>query len=134
MRNVANVGYRFHTDPIFSKLGLLKFPDLFKTNVCNFIHKYHFNKLPGSFNGMFQLQRNTGQILIRNGHENYVVSIPKSKSISQFPRPKFIPIWNGLTETVKATQSHTVFKKQIKEHFIESYPINCDFANCQYCD
>ena len=74
----------------FLQTWVLKFPDLFKTNVCNFIHKYHFNKLPGSLNGMFQFQRNTDQIVIRNGHDNYVVSKPKSKFISQFPRPQNI--------------------------------------------
>ena len=103
-------------------------------NVCNFIHKYHFSKLPGSFNGMFQFQRNTDQIVIRNGHDNYVVSKPKSKSINNFPQPKFIPIWNGLTDTIKATQSHNVFKKQIKESFLDTYQMNCDLPNCEYCE
>jgi len=105
-------------------------------NIGKFIHSYHYKKLPGSFNGMFQLQRDTDQIIIRNGHDNYTVSIPKLKSISQFPRPKFMPIWNGLFDTVKATQSHKVFKKQINKMFIDSYPstVDCDLPNCEYCD
>ena len=32
VRNVAGKGYRSHTDPIFSKLGILKFTDLFTYN------------------------------------------------------------------------------------------------------
>ena len=84
---------------------------------------------------MFQLQRNTEQVLIRNGHDNYVVSNPNHRINLHFPRPTFIPIWNSLPDDIKATGSHKVFKRQCKDKFLESYPtsVDCDIPHCEYC-
>ena len=47
-RNVYNINYRAHCDPILSRLELLKFEDLYKINVQSFMYDYfHSNK--GSF-------------------------------------------------------------------------------------
>ena len=119
--NVANVGFKAHTDPLFSKLKILKFSDLFKINACNFMHQYHFKKLPSSFTGMFQLLRDTDNIMPRNGHDNYVVSVPLSRNLLNMPRPSIIPLWNGISDTLKATISNKVFKKHCKNTFLDSY-------------
>ena len=109
--------------------------DIFKLNVYSFMHKYHFKKLTNSFAGMFQLQRETDQLQTRDNHENYVVSVPLAKTYCHFPKPTFIPIWYGLSDTIKATVSHKVFIKQFKESLIESYPntVDCEQEGCEYC-
>ena len=135
VRNVANVGSRAHSEPLFSKLKILTFTDLFKMNACNFIHQYHYKKLPASFTGMFQLLRDSDNIMTREGHENYVVSVPISRNLLNLPRPSIIPIWNGISDTLKATISHKVFKKQCKNTFLESYEteVHCELPTCEYC-
>ena len=135
VRNVANTGPKSHTDPIFAKFSILKFNDLFKHNVYSFLHKFHFKKLPMSFNGFFQLQRDTEQRQVRENHDNYVVSLPLNKNVSRFPRPIFAPIWNGLSDTIKATGSHSVFKRQCKEALIDGYEttVDCENLTCEYC-
>ena len=84
---------------------------------------------------MFQLQRETDQLQTRDNHENYVVSVPLAKTSCHFPKPTFIPIWNGLSDTIKTTLSHKVFKNQCKESLIESYPntVDCEQEDCEYC-
>ena len=84
------------SEPLFSKLKILKFPDLLKFNACNFIHQYHFKKLPASFTGMFQLLRDTDNIMPRNGHDYYVVSVPISRNLLNLPRPSIIPLAYGM--------------------------------------
>ena len=111
VRLVANADYRAHTEPIFKKLSILKFDDLFKFNVVSFMHLYTTNRLPISFNGMFTLTRETEDIHIRDSHYFYQVSIPIRKAIAHFPRVIFIPIWNSLSSRYQSTLSHKVFKK-----------------------
>jgi len=42
-----------HTDPLFGKLNILKFKDIFDVNSKIFMHKYFNSQLPESFNNMF---------------------------------------------------------------------------------
>ena len=59
IRNVANVGYNAHTEPIFKKLNILKFDDVFQKHVLNFMHQYRTDRLPSSFENMFTPMRDT---------------------------------------------------------------------------
>ena len=135
VRNVANVGLRAHSEPLFSKLGILTFNDLFKLNACNFMHQFHLKKLPASFQGMFQLLRDSENIMTRDGHDNYVVSVPIYRNLLNMPRPSITPIWNGLPDTLKCITANKVFKKQCHATFLETYEtvIHCDLPTCEYC-
>ena len=42
-------GYSQHTDPLFSKLGMLKLSDIHKLSASTFMYKYVKEKLPSSF-------------------------------------------------------------------------------------
>ena len=50
---MSDKGYSQHTDPLFSKLGMLNLSDIHKHNASTFMYKYIKEKLPSSFNGMF---------------------------------------------------------------------------------
>ena len=53
VRCIVNAKYNSHTDPIFAKLGILKFKDLLDLNQICFVHKFISNKLPPSFDYFF---------------------------------------------------------------------------------
>ena len=53
IRTLSDKGYSLHTDPLFSKLGMLKSSDIHKHNASTFMYKYIKEKLPSSFNGIF---------------------------------------------------------------------------------
>ena len=128
IRLVANANYRAHTEPLFNKLGILKFSDLFEFSVVNFMHQYATKRLPISFNDMFTLLRETEDLQTRDSYYDYQVSLPIRKSITNFPRVIFIPIWNSLSSQYQSTASHEVFKKECKNMFLEKYN---DFESCE---
>ena len=61
LRNVAGKQYRSHTNPIFSKLGILKFNDMLHYNSSIFMHNFINDKLPNSFRNFFEPLSFSGQ-------------------------------------------------------------------------
>ena len=53
IRNINKSKYNSHTNPIFKKLNILKFNDLFDLNCKLFMHSFVHNKLPSCFESMF---------------------------------------------------------------------------------
>ena len=54
IRNINNSKYNSPTNPIFKKLNILKFNDLFDLNCKLFMHSFDHNKLPSCFESMFK--------------------------------------------------------------------------------
>ena len=126
---------RAHSDPLFHKLSIMKFDDVFRYSVNNFLHQYGTDRLPPSFNGMFTLMRNTDDRNSRDSFYNYSVSIPIKKSLSVFPRVVFIPIWNRLSSVLQCIESHKYFKADCMEEILNRYGEfrECDNLNCEEC-
>ena len=96
IRNVYNAKFRAHSEPIFHKLNIMKFDDLFKYNICKFVHQYRTDRLPTSFNGMFSLMRESDNRNSRDSFYNYKISEPKNKVLLSFPSVVFPQMWNSL--------------------------------------
>ena len=135
VRLVSNVNYRAHTEPLFSKLELLKFDDLFQYNVCKFFHQYRTKTLPGSFQNMFTLLRDTDNMENRDSFYNYEVCKPKFKCLNCFPVVVFPQIWNSLSSIYQSTDSFKVFKKDLKKFYVDKYSefVSCDNLLCDEC-
>ena len=134
VRHIANKEIRAHSDPLFYKLSILKFEDLFNFNVNCFMHQYSTSKLPPSFNNMFTLMRNTDDDNLRDTIYNISVSIPVRKGLANFPRAIFIPTWNGLSSAHQSTESHKVFKAEYRKEILAKYDdFECDILNCVTC-
>ena len=135
IRHVANVGYRAHTEPIFSNLEILKFGDLHKYNILNFMHKFSRNLLPASFNGTFTLARETEDVNIRDSFYNYQINVPTKKMLECFPSVTFPLVWNALSSEQQSTESHKVFKNDCKKYLLNTYSefAGCDDLSCAEC-
>ena len=135
IRNVKNVEYRAHTDPLFFERKFLKFEDLFKYNVCNFMHKYGSNLLPASFQGLFTRLSDTDERNNRDAFYNYKMTNPKHKALNRFPRVVFPQLWNSLSSLLQSTISHKIFKNELKKALIENYGefVACDNLQCTEC-
>ena len=120
---------RAHSDPLFHRLSIMKFDDVFRYSVNNCLHQYGTDKFPLSFNGMFTLMRST------DDRNNYSVSTPIKRSLSIFPRVVFIPIWNRLSSVLQCIESHKYFKADCMEEILNRYGefIECDNLNCEEC-
>ena len=129
VRNVANKMYRSHSDPIFSKLGILKFDDIFKLNCSLFIHKYMNAKLPDSFENVFTPL--TGS----NRTNSLQVDITKSKSLSSFPTDFLPKVWNANSLHLKNITSLNSFKNNLKQSILSSYSaaVKCNSPTCPDC-
>ena len=135
IRHVKNVSSRAHSEPIFDQLKIIKFQDLFKYNVCIFMNQYRTGNLPSSFDGMFSLLRDSEDIGIRDSFYNYKINPPKSKSLNNFPRIVFLPIWNSLSSIYQSTDSHKHFKNELLKSMLSEYEqfIACDNILCVEC-
>ena len=59
IRLIANGKYNAHTDPLFKKLNILKFKDLFELCHLKLYYKYSHHKLPSYFLEMISLMHVT---------------------------------------------------------------------------
>ena len=128
VRNLANKKYSSHTDPIFNDLGILKFDDLFELNALTFMHKYHYGKLPVSFNNKFTPLMGSNRTL------SYRINVAKNKSLEKFPT-NFLPkIWNSISLELKNIPSLKLFNKSIKSKDLAAYAnFTCSRENCYSC-
>ena len=99
------------------------------------MHQYSTGRLPASFTGIFRLLRETEDMNNRNSFYNFSVSVPIKKSIAQFPRVIFPPIWNGLSSLHQSTESQKCFKKDLKNEMLSKYSEFdvCDNLACIEC-
>ena len=57
VRIVARAAYNAHTEPLFKKLEILRFEDLYVSNQLQFVRSYQYGKLPHSFDGTWVLNK-----------------------------------------------------------------------------
>ena len=112
---MANKSYLAHTDPIFSNTKILKVDDLYRLNVSVFMYKYHNDKLPESFNGIFE------PLQLPNRTQSYKLERPKNKTLEQFPSVLFPKIWNNLSLCTKNAKSIRYLKQNIKDNCFNKY-------------
>ena len=110
IRLLADCSYLEHTTPLFSRLKLLKFTDIYMYNVSIYMYSNQTNE-------DFQNQH---QIFTRN--RNDLLPSFNRLSISQrsitYTGPK---IWNKLPASIKLSRSLGVFKLRLKEHLLANY-------------
>ena len=129
MRNVGGKGYRSHTDPLFSRLKIMKFEDLHIFNCCTFMHKLINGKAPPSFNNTFI------PLAVPNRTNSFQTDKEKSKFLAQFPTHFLPKIWNCKPLELKLTRSHASFKNSLEDSLISKYSshIKCNSASCPDC-
>lgn len=115
IRNVAGERYNSHTAPLFLSLGELNFEDLFKYNSAVFMYKYNKNLLPSSFNNMFTPcnppNRTNSYKIVRN----------RISYLNQYPTSFLPKTWNSINLSLKEATSLSIFKRQLKNNFLEAY-------------
>ena len=129
VRNVANKGRLSHTDPVFSKLNILKFNDLFNYNCTLFMHKFAFGKQPESFKDMFT------PLGCNNRTGNYIISKYKTNFLDRFPSAFLPKVWNQNSSEIKNCISVLSLKRLLKERFISHYNTQekCKYIECPDC-
>ena len=134
VRNVANVSYTAHTEPIFKRLGILNLHDKIIFNRSLFVHQYKNKKLPISFDNMFS---DIPPENVKTRHCDYnIENIPAVKSyMENFPSKKLITNWNSLGLDFKATADENEFKLLLCENLFSRYSdeTKCTDTKCYNC-
>lgn len=129
VRNITGKNFRSHTDPLFSKLKILKFSDLFQFNASVFMYKYTNKLVPESYADMFLPLHGS------NRTNSYKIDIIKSNYLSQFPSYFLPKIWNKNNITLKNLGSTNCFKNALRKDILNSYSIlvRCKDKKCRDC-
>ena len=127
VRIVSKSKFNAHCDPLFSRLNVLKYDDILNSNIAGFVSKFLNNKLPLSFNDVFQ-SLNSQRV------RNLKAKIPKMKSLDCFPTVAFPRVWNKFGLNVKSCKSYKLSKLKFKKCKIQSYStFRCDKRKCYPC-
>ena len=110
IRIICDAGYRDHTNPLYKKLNILKFEDIYKYNVLIYMFK----------------ARREGEYLVEHNRVTRNRDIARSTyhrtELSQhavsYTGPK---IWNSMPSNVTSIQKLGQFKQSIKKIFIDGY-------------
>jgi len=127
IRNINKSKYNSHTGPIFKKLNILKFHDLFDLNCKLFMHSFVHNKLPSCFGSMFSKSNS-----LRTN--NIVLQICKKSSLRNLPSFILPSKWNSLTQDLKALTNRISLKNHLSADYLNSYKnISCNNIMCPDC-
>jgi hypothetical protein len=128
VRTVAIKSWSAHTDPLFERLQLLKFDDLYSLNVGIFMYKYINSKLPSSFNGMFQ------SLSEPNRTKNFILEKTKKRYLDFFPKVILPKLWNALNLELKTSQTLNLLKRGFKAETFSTYKsFRCLKHACYSC-
>ena len=122
-------GYSQHTDPLFSKLGMLKLSDIHKHNASTFMYKYIKEKLPSSLNEMFF------PFVEPNRTQSFKLELVRNKYLKPFPKIFLTRIWNSVPMNIKCSFSELNFKTNMKIYLTSRYKeFKCKNRNCYSCN
>ena len=132
IRHVNNLKYNAHTNESFKQHGYLQLFDLISYNQAVFIQNYKHNKLPFSFNNMFD---DVPDNVRRSRDDDYNFLLPQNNHVSlhHFPRHKLVYNWNNLPLLVKSLSEPSKFRSELKKHFLAKYKTDCTKQNCYSC-
>jgi hypothetical protein len=109
--------YLEHTDPLFEKTKIMKFHDLHRYIVAQFMFNFHYQQTPVIFNEMF-----THNVAIHNYNTRqcHGLHMPKVKSnIAKrclcYEGPA---IWNSILNDIDVNCSMYTFKANLKKHIL----------------
>ena len=136
IRSVTCSKYNAHTDPLFIELKLLKIQDIYKLNILKFFFKYHNDKLPNYFYGMFDTIYISHHYYTRQGGQPVVArgrTIAANHSI-RYTLPEEIKNTHACIIEKLSTHSLNGFSNYAKQYYISRYNPICNIENCYICN
>ena len=127
---IAGKTGRFHSDPIFSQLHLLKIGDLYKQQLRVHAWKFLKGKLPQNQVAMLSKVSDTHRHNTRAAKNGLSLSSLDHRSLG-YRVPKE---WLSLPDEVREMSSLTGLKRKSKDNFLEIYKsFKCNSSVCTIC-
>ena len=121
IRFISRASRYTRLDVAYLNLRLLRFEDVYKLKVVQFMYDYHQNSFPPFFDNYFQNTRNTHNYPTNFSNSNTFRPIRCNKLVAQrsirFRAPSY---WNELPSVIK-NANKTNFKKEYKNHVFSRY-------------
>ena len=113
IRIITQSHYLAHTDPLFSKLKLLKLDDLYKHQLGIYMYKSTKGLLPDSMSSMVIPIHNVHNHNLRNQNAYYIQHVRTNcrKFTIHYTGPIF---WNTLPQQLREAVSENQFKRKLK--------------------
>ena len=123
LRVICNTSSRTHTDPLFSKLKILKINDLYKFQLGQFMYNFTNNSLPQVFDSMFLRNQSVHNYPTRQSDEFHLPLLRTllAQNTFIFTGPRF---WNSLENEIKNAPSLYTYKNKLKHFLLKSYKSN----------
>jgi len=135
VRIINNKPYRAHTEPLFKLNNILTVKDIYKHQVCLFVHDFKYNRLPVSFSYFFPTGNDTNLSSRRVNHIPLTIPMSRTSFSSHLPTHLFPNIWNSLHNDTMSIQNRNTFTSTLKSHFIDEYStrVTCNNQHCPDC-
>ena len=136
VRNITNMKYNAHTEPLFKDLHWFDFTDIFDVQCMKLWYKFSNNTLPNYFRSMFQYNTSLYDIETRN-HDRMDVFPTRmfgARNVLRYRLPELV--YQFPADLIRKAKTHciTVFSNHIKHHILESYSYDCIELNCYVCN
>ena len=126
-----------HTDPLFSKLKLLKLADIFNLQQLKFYYKYIKGDLPEYFKSL-NFVPNSNYHNYDTRHRNQLhIGITKKAFTKKCIRHSIPALINKTPSSItEKLSSHSLngFSHYVKNYYISEYNIVCSIDNCYICN
>ena len=113
VRLITSSGYRDHTLPLFTQLGLLNIENIYRFSLGSFMYKFYHGKLPALFENMFTLIRTVHSRATRQQNHLYV-PFARSRFPRQSVRFKGVSVWNSVLKHIDIYCSVHTFKFRLR--------------------
>ena len=136
VRIISKSNYNSHTNPLFKKLNILKFPDLCALHDLKFCYKFGNDMLPKYFSSNLFFRFPVFQQRVTRQSQTLPLPAVSHDFAKNSISYKFPKTFNNVDVSIKMkidTHSFNGFKTYIKTNYIESYPTDCNIPNCPSC-
>ena len=106
--------------PFCKKHSILHLPEIYKLCLAIFMYKYHYSKLPPTFNYLFNNTNQFHNYPTRNAH---LLRVPRTKTklAQNFVTTQGALLWNDIKNKIDTNSSISVFKKNTIKLLISPY-------------
>ena len=135
IRIVNNSKYNSHTDPLFRSSAILKLSDLHELHMLLFMYDFKNNKLPISFEYMFQTNESLPNSRHTRQSELYHIPRYKSDFCRRLPCHVLPNAWNHWSRDINHITSRSQLKSKLKIFLLNRYQqtVVCNNTGCIEC-
>ena len=134
LRVISKSKFNAHTEPLFFRLKILPFADLFTQRklllMHSIAHKYSAVEFP---HFLTNREASDHRFIFRDTH-NFSIPRTSLSMVQKMPLIDFPLTWNNIDESLKEITSKNLFKKTLKLELLDNYAnFQCSNTICMSC-